>query len=572
MLTNLIKPLLIGLIPILFVLASYFLVKDPYFAKGYLDFMNGWYGFIIHTGGLFEPLSMTIPNGIEKLYLIISVFNFGPWIYMLAGPLWGHILNELLIRIIAFSGMALILQRYLIPQASQFIILGAALVFAFMPFYIGMFGTIAGGPLVLYAFLNILNKEKTYLSLAILTFYPLYSSVIYGGFALLVVMGVIYLFYAIRQRSFHFRAVGALGYVTAIYLISVLPIIFRILMNTDYVSQREELDMVALFLGLNKSAETFFDIFKGTIILLLSKEYTEMSYAAGILPFVAGAGFLYFLFHFKKWPREFWLFLTIGFVTFLGVFLNQIWRSIPMQELLAELDNSVLNVINWGRTRQMTAWLMVLCFALALYAIELQKWKPIYKKLLIIGIISLQIFILSGHHSGRLVPWYDNKRGKPYYAYNAHVLFEDVAAYINKPKSEYIVAALGFPPAPLLHNGFYTLDMLSYDYSLDYKHKFREIIAEELSKDEMARLEYDYWGQRVYIFTAELGFKPYHQKTFDKKQIDDLDLNMEAFKNLGGQYLFSAVKIANADELNLQFEKLFQHPDAWWDIYLYKAL
>ena len=40
---------------------------------------------------------------------------------------------------------------------------------------------------------------------------------------------------------------------------------------------------------------------------------------------------------------------------------------------------------------------------------------------------------------------------------------------------------------------------------------------------------------------------------------------------MGGEYIISSVEILNADELQLQLEKKFEHPDSFWDIYLYKV-
>ncbi|HAC1236815.1 TPA_asm: hypothetical protein GI556_11760, partial [Listeria monocytogenes] len=81
---------------------------------------------------------------------------------------------------------------------------------------------------------------------------------------------------------------------------------------------------------------------------------------------------------------------------------------------------------------------------------------------------------------------------------------------------------------------------------------------------------YDNWGNRCYIFSAELG-KNYDFGKDSKKHIKQLDFNTEAFKKVGGEYVLSAVPIDNASEVGLQFEKAFDNKESYWKIYLYKA-
>jgi hypothetical protein len=57
-----------------------------------------------------------------------------------------------------------------------------------------------------------------------------------------------------------------------------------------------------------------------------------------------------------------------------------------------------------------------------------------------------------------------------------------------------------------------------------------------------------------------------------KKKLKNLELNMEAFKKLGGSYIFSAVPIENAIDNQLVLERIFQSEVSAWKIYLYKAL
>lgn len=68
---------------------------------------------------------------------------------------------------------------------------------------------------------------------------------------------------------------------------------------------------------------------------------------------------------------------------------------------------------------------------------------------------------------------------------------------------DYRVVSLGIDPAAALYHGFYCLDGYSNNYSLEYKHRFRKIIAPELAKSEYLEDNFDHWGNRCYLFSAE---------------------------------------------------------------------
>ena len=54
---------------------------------------------------------------------------------------------------------------------------------------------------------------------------------------------------------------------------------------------------------------------------------------------------------------------------------------------------------------------------------------------------------------------------------------QEIDDAIGRDKSTYRVAHLGISPAPALMHGFYTVDGYSNNYPLEYKHRFREVIA-----------------------------------------------------------------------------------------------
>jgi hypothetical protein len=114
------------------------------------------------------------------------------------------------------------------------------------------------------------------------------------------------------------------------------------------------------------------------------------------------------------------------------------------------------------------------------------------------------------------------------------------------------------------------LDTYNNFYPLSYKHEFRKIIAKELKKSPILEKYFDDWGGRCYFFVAELG-KKYDFKKNSKVKIHHLQMNTSVFKQMGGQYILSAVPIINAEENGLELKKTFDQKDSAWRIYLYQV-
>jgi hypothetical protein len=157
--------------------------------------------------------------------------------------------------------------------------------------------------------------------------------------------------------------------------------------------------------------------------------------------------------------------------------------------------------------------------------------------------------------------------------YYAVGVMKQVEEYIRqqtgKTVDEYRVVSLGIDPAAAIYQGFYCIDGYSNNYSLDYKHRFREIIAPELAKSEYLTQYFDGWGNRCYLFSAECpGYYMIQRGGF---YFQDYSVNTDALKNLGAEYILSAAYIADAEAtgLTLMNEEPFETEDSYYQIYVY---
>ncbi|WP_252346559.1 DUF6044 family protein, partial [Listeria monocytogenes] len=264
----------------------------------------------------------------------------------------------------------------------------------------------------------------------------------------------------------------------------------------------------------------------------------------------------------REWGKEklfLWLF---GFNLFLS-FWYGFWWYRGWNVIKEHVE--IMRTFNFSRFHFLQPFLFYGLFALAIvYLIKKGNW---WRKLAYV-VVALQLVVVFANNSEI---YYRTGNGSPSInQFYATEQMEEIKDYIGKPQSSYRVGSIGLHPSVSQESGFYTVDGYVNSYPLAYKRAFRKIIAGELDKSPVLEDYYDNWGNRCYIFSAELG-KNYDFGKDSKKHIKQLDFNSEAFKKVGGKYILSAVPIDNASEVGLQFEKAFDNKESYWKIYLYKA-
>ena len=161
---------------------------------------------------------------------------------------------------------------------------------------------------------------------------------------------------------------------------------------------------------------------------------------------------------------------------------------------------------------------------------------------------------------------------RDYYAVD---VLDQVQEYIRdtygEEPEEYRVVSLGIDPAAALYHGFYCLDGYSNNYDLAYKHRFREIIAPELAKSEYLTDQFDNWGNRCYLYSAECpGYYTVQKGGF---YFQNYEINAESLWKLGGRYLLSAAYIDHCEDTGLELlrREAFETEESYYRIYLYRV-
>ncbi|WP_137744080.1 DUF6044 family protein [Robertmurraya siralis] len=517
-----------------------------------LDSNLAWYKILSESGKIFGGIESTIPqvmNGLPRNALG-SELTLIVWLYHFFPTMVAYALSQALTRYIAFFGMFLLLKKHFLQgEKWHFVCIGVALAFALTPFWpSGMLSTL-GMPLALWAFLNIRKGERDWHNYAVLTLLPLYSSFVLGFFFFLFAIAIFWVIDVLRGKGLNLKFFFSIAYMTFIYLIVEYRLVGSFLLITEANSRDEYFHArLSLWRVIRLTFKNF----------LLGHTHVMTVHGLVILPVILLA--LYIVIIKRLWKKE-KLFLLLFVINFLLSAWYAFWFYkgwLPLTERF-----HVLDTFNFARFHFLRPMVIYVSFALAL---KIWMEHSISLKTLAHFLIAAQLFVLFLFNDE--IVYHRKPTVKEFYSVE---LFSEIKQYIGKPVEDYRVASIGIHPAISQFNGFYTLDSYNNFYPLSYKYQFRRIIAAELEKNQTIRTYFDEWGGRCYIFTAELG-KRYMFKKNAKVKLKTLQINTEAFKDMGGEYIFSAIPIENASENRLGLMKIFASAQSPWKIYLYKAM
>ncbi|MEO1435827.1 MAG: DUF6044 family protein, partial [Bacteroidota bacterium] len=409
-------------------------------------------------------------------------------------------------------------------------------------------------PILLLAILHLLKGKKKWWNYGILLAFPLYSSLVWIAPPLLAGMGLMWLYETWKTKRLNPIFLLVILGVLLSYLLVNWPLMQLTFLPGDFVSHREAYDY-------------FYDkdLTLTTSVLDTIMLFTITHYHVGTM--VTLPMLLAFVVSFYHRPVSVYAKWVFGLIVFICLFFGCYHFLVYY---LGDLF-SLLYTFKFDRVSILMPFLWCLLFALSLGRIQ---ERPRYVGLVMV-FLAVQFLVNVAandefQHNGRQLLGVPTKPN--YKAFKAAALFDEVQAFIGLPADEYRVVSLGLNPSISQINDFYTLDGLQSVYDGNYKNEFRKVIGPEIEKDTFMRKYFDDWGNRCYLFSTELGWR---DNAFmigkDSKQvIENLDINTSQLFNMGGRFILSSLPIGNHLDLNLQLEKQFDHPDAFWTIYLYR--
>lgn len=509
------------------------------------------------SGGSFTG----IPRSAFRTGLNLEVLSF--W---LLPPYAAQVVNFTAVHGIGFVGMYLLLKKHLLPESNwAFTRVALAFLFALVPCYIVHGVSVTGQPLLLFAFLNILQKRSHWwcgipTDWLIIGLFPFYSFFVWAGLFICIALGVIGLWSMIQDRRINWDYLTGVLLLSLVYLASEWELIYGFI-NQTYISQRVEFDYSQL------RSMKLVDSLRRSIDLFVWPMFNTGAFLTFGILIVAGLG-AWRAYRRRDFLAMRWLIglpilaviicLIHGFYHYLVIWLGD--SSLGLKFRVFQFDRFYFLLP--------TLWFFL--FALALRQF---RANTLWNRLFLAGQLVLMVVANKEWriNVSKMAGYVTEAKQPSFRAFFAEKQFAQLRDYIGKPQADYRVICLGMHPAVAQFNGFYTLDSYQNNYPLPYKYAFRKIIATELAKGtRQMRAYYDAYACRVYLYTAELGMNYLFGKT-QTKSVSNLQINTDALVALNGQYVISAVPIHNAAANRLHLEKVFDESESYWRVWLYKV-
>ena len=507
--------------------------------------------------------------------------NFEVLSFWLLPPYAAQVVNFAAVHGIGFLGMYLLLKKHILPEpGGAFTRVALAFLFALVPGYIVHGASVSGQPLLLFAFLNLLNRMKqvemtsfeqaNYIKMSslpaslnwtdwlVIILFPFYSFFVWAGLFICIALGLIGLVVMVQQRRINWLYVSGLLLLSSVYLGSEWELIYGFI-NQTYISQRVEFDYSQL-----RSMQLANSLFRSVDLFVWPMFNTGTFLTTGILAVaVLGAWRAYRQRNFRAVRWLIGLPILAGVICLIHGFYHY---------LVVWLGDSSLGlkfrVFQFDRFYFLLPTLWFLLFALALRQFRANgPWNRLFLagQFVLMVVANKEWRINVGKMTGTIT----EAQHPSFRAFFAEKQFAQIRTYIGQPQADYRIICLGMHPSVAQFNGFYTLDSYQNNYPLPYKHAFRKIIAAELTKGtRQMRVYYDAYACRVYLYTAELGMNYLFGKT-QNRDVKHLQLNTSALTALGGRYVISAVPIGNAAQNRLRLEKVFDESESYWRVWLY---
>lgn len=512
---------------------------------------------------------------------IHSSFNLINLFFYFMPSFWAYVFNGLIIRFIGFLGSWLLLKNHFELKHRQDIFL-LSLFYALLPLFTIYGITIAGLPLLYYAFVNLYKDKHIVISLCTIFFYVFYSHFFLIGPFLIVFFS---LFGVVKKLT-------AKPYWLGIFCFILAAILTNLLFFNEYffgeISNRVEMKKLvkvnpsfvnSFLFSFGRTflfgIEHFSTIFIAPIILIAIllktklKSYTPLVLVCLFALFVSIYEFYLPALSFNL--SRFTALSPLLIFLFMGTIFANInprnakWvRSLLLLQILINCFNDVEIGQNAKSIMGLKSPVLIEKINTNLiqpFNIKINEKKTPYFQIAKLGIFG------SDYQIRKRTARFEDVTYKQFFSVSA---FDDIKKQLP-PNAKTI--SVGFHPAITQYNGINTLDSYQNFYPLRYKKQFKKIIQNELNKNEMMKLYYETWGNRVYAFSAELnaGCKfDCHKLVSPESTIENFHIDELTFKQIGGTHIISSVQINDFSNANFSLIDKIDDSQSRYTFYIYQ--
>lgn len=478
------------------------------------------------------------------------------------GSLGGYALTFLIVRILAAIGLYRLGKDHLkIPDEHNGLLLMVSVLFACLPFFIIHGLTVAGLPLVFWAFLNVYKGWRIKFSFLIFTLFVLWSNFILVGVHLLLVLGIWFLYLAVRDRRVHWVLLLACVYIAVLYVASDYMLFYTHYFNKNYESSRHAMEKT---LGLNLNG-----VLGSTLKTFFTGDYSTAAYFGFI--FLPLMGMIVYHRIIRR-ISDYWLKTALLGMLVCLVFafcINLLdWKA--MAAFYEKIP--IAKVFNMKRFTSLLPSVFFIT-VLVTVAYTVKTFGNRVQALTMFTLLLLFVFIWRGNISHARSGFTTtglaicNDQQITYSQFYDQILYKRITSHLENYRGNII--HFGLSPSPSKHFGLNVLDDYQGDYPKTYKADFRKIIEGELEKSPALNDYFDKWGSRCYLESAKSFENTLEVKNGWLSELE-LRINTLQLKRMNCHYILSSIRIGNARQLGLQLEKVVIGQQAAKTVLIYK--
>lgn len=492
----------------------------------------------LSEGGLFAADGdIPILSGIDRS-TAGSPYNLRVLLYALLPTFWAIIANLALIKLTAFLGLFFLLSGYVLKERKSLgAAFAAAILFALVPFYPDYGISSAGIPMLMLAFAWLQEGRRILPALLLIAYYAAFSTLVLSGVFACVVLALLILIKWISFKKFPWWPFVGLFFLTGLYVALNWSLFVAFLAPgaSAEISHRVEFVQPSFWESLGTSLGSF----------LIAQYHAGTCLA--VLP-------LLLFFAMSRYDAKY---ASLRNLTLF--FLVVMLAGILMKGLLLKVD-----FLNGFQVDRFYFLYPALTFTL-LGAVLNELSSKHLRRLLVLVMLGFSLFF-DVHLRNNLAKHLGLLDTPSFAQYYDTALMDRMKAELDLEGKK--VACLGMHPAIPEYNGIYTVDGYYQSYPLSYKHRFQPVIQGELEKSAELKSYFCDWGSRCYIFSSELGLNFLWGKDFGTT-VKELSIDTAALKDLGCDYLLSALPIENAEALGLRDCGSFTSESSFWEIRAY---
>ena len=527
------------------------------------------YHILSETGTFFaHNVDLPLLNGISRDYFA-SEFSLYSLLYILFPTCTAYEIGLLLKTIIALVSCVLLAKDVLAKNYQKYegLVVLVGFAYGLLPLYPAFSFPFVSLPLVLLLLRRIYRKPH-FIDYLLLLLYPSLSYFTFVGFFILAYLLLAIIILWIRDKKLSFPLLGGFFILSAGFVLFEYRLFYIMLFNPVPTIRGT---MVQGSYDLPQILYAIFETFTMGIF------HADAAHTWFVLPlcllYLLCLNFRYLKNRAYKEMRKDIFNLTMLFILF-----NCIIYGLSFQENLRALIEMLIPPLK-GFQFNRTVFFNPFLWYFALFILIARLWDHHKEKIAYsITFLAIAMVLLSGSRYNDLYNTAFNycyriikqqpSNNLTYKEFFSEKLFNQIKEDIAYDGEKAV--AYGMHPAVLEYNGIFTLDgCLSY-YPQQYKEEFRNIIAPSLERVESFRVYYDEWGARAYLF-AGVDENVYQALRYLNISDRNLYIDSNAFREMGGRYIFSRLELANADELDLFLRGTYTQGESPYTIYLYET-